>query len=113
LWAWQFFAFEDFCMTERLFDVQAGRFFYPGTGIWWDCFPGGFIDPITVLVTEVVEAQDADGTVDYEQITVCYNACWDEEAHGYCYYDRVGDFHWLSFPWLDSWGVDEADSTTD
>jgi len=44
---------------------------------------------------------------------VCYNACWDEEAHGYCYYDRVGDFHWLSFPWLDSWGVDEADSTTD
>jgi len=35
--------------------------------------------------------------------TFYYNAAWDQNAQAYGYYDYRGGFHWVTFPWLNTW----------
>jgi hypothetical protein len=103
--ALEFFCWYEFCPTDYIFLVGTGQFWVPGEGWGYiDFLPDDYADPITVAVEEVVPVLDDDGEViAYEEKTFYYNAVWDEFAEAYGYYDYQGTFHWLSFPWLNSW----------
>jgi hypothetical protein len=98
-----YYAPEGFCPTPYLFYAESGEFWEPGFG-YSDYLPYGYHQPITVAVNEIVPVYDAYGDViDYRQETFYYNAFWDDNAQAYGFYDYRGAFHWLTYPWLQSW----------
>ena len=101
----EFFCWFEFCPTDYIFIVGTGQFWAPGEGWGYvDFLPDGYFEPITIAVEEVVPVYDDDGNiVAYEEKTFYYNAVWDPDAEAYGYFDYQGEFHWLSFPWLNSW----------
>jgi hypothetical protein len=107
-WNDQFFPFNyyalaGYCPTPYIFDVNSGLFLSPGLG-YLDFLPLGYEQPITVAITEVVPEYDFWGNiVGYRQELFYYNAVWDPAAQAYGYYDYRGQFHYVTFPWLNSW----------
>jgi hypothetical protein len=83
--------------------LDCGAFYQPGAG-YADCLPYEYNQPISIAVNEVVPAYDARGNIiGYQDETFYYNACWDPNAQAYGYYDYRGGFHWVTFPWLNTW----------
>jgi hypothetical protein len=98
-----YYAPNGFCPTPYLFDVSGGQFWQPGTG-FSDTLPSGYQAPITVAIQEIVPTYDQSGQISgYQPQTFYYNAFWDSNAQSYGYYDYRQQFHWLTFPWLNSW----------
>jgi len=98
-----YYAPNGFCPTPYLFDVSGGQFWQPGAG-FSDTLPSGYQAPITVAIQEIVPTYDQSGQISgYQPQTFYYNAFWDSNAQSYGYYDYRQQFHWLTFPWLNSW----------
>lgn len=100
-----FICCDDYCYSEYWFEVESGRFFWLNDGgVWIDCLPEEYREPITIRVTETVPVLDADGTViAFETQTFLYVALWDDENQVYGYYDWQDTYHVVTFPWLASW----------
>jgi hypothetical protein len=98
-----YFADDGYCPTPYVFDVAAGQFWQPGNG-YINFLPASYHAPITVAIQESVPTYSADGQIaGYQLQNFYYNAFWDAEAQSYAYYDYRQQFHWLTFPWLNSW----------
>jgi hypothetical protein len=99
-----YYACSGYCSTPYLFLLECGAFWQPGVG-YADCLPYGYNQPMSIGVDQVVPAYDAYGhIIGYRDETFYYNACWDPSAQAYGYYDYLGGFHWVTFPWLNTWG---------
>jgi len=82
----------------------------PGHG-YVDSLPQGFTAPITVSVQESVPDYNFQGQiVGYKIQPFNYNAYWNQQNQAYGYYDYRQQYHWLTFPWLNSWS---GESQTD
>lgn len=102
-YACDYFASNGFCPTPYVFNVGLGQFWQPGVG-YFDSLPYGYEAPITVAVQEIVPEYDQYGQIiGYQRQNFYYNAFWDSNAQCYGYYDYRQQFHWLTFPWLNSW----------
>jgi hypothetical protein len=98
-----YYAPSGYCPTPYLFLSDCGAFCQPGVG-YADCLPYGYNQPISIAINEVVPAYDANGNIiGYQDETFYYDACWDANAQAYGYYDYRGEFHWVTFPWLNTW----------
>jgi hypothetical protein len=100
-----YYALSGYCPTPYLFMLESGAFWQPGLG-YADSLPYGYNQPMSIGVDEVVPAYDAHGhIIGYRDEMFYYNACWDPNAQAYGYYDYRGGFHWLTFPWLNTWNT--------
>jgi len=91
-----FFAGSDYCPTEWIFELRAGRWFRPGFGYVYQA--PAYYGPITVAVDEQVFAgYDYYGTPVYETVTMYYNATYYPNVGRYGYVDVDGDFNWLNW----------------
>ena len=98
-----YFAAEGYCPTPYVFDVASGQFWDAGQG-YSDYLPADYHAPITVAVQESVPTYGPDGQIiGYQSEPFYYNAYWIPDAQSYGYYDYRQSFHWLTFPWLNSW----------
>jgi hypothetical protein len=98
-----YYALADYAPTNYVFDVLSGLFYDAGVG-YVDYLPPGYSAPVTVAVREVVPDYGFWGNiVGYRQESFYYNAVWDPNVQSYGYYDYRGGFHWVTFPWLNSW----------
>jgi len=98
-----YFADEGYCPTPDVFDVEAGQFWQPGNG-YSNYLPETNHAPITVAIKESVPTYNPQGQImGYQIQNFYYNAFWDAQAQSYGYYDYRQQFHWLTFPWLNSW----------
>ena len=106
-----YFALNGFCPTQDVFDVSNGQFWQPGVG-YVDSLPYGYQAPITVAVQESVPEYAPDGQImGYQLQNFYYNAFWDPNAQAYGYYDYQQQFHWVTFPWLNSWSAENYDNS--
>jgi hypothetical protein len=98
-----YFAANGYCPTQYIFNVATGQFMIPGQG-YVDYLPSGYHGPISVCVQESVPNYNWQGQiVGYKFQTFNYNGFWNPEHQSYGYYDYRQQFHWLTFPWLNSW----------
>jgi hypothetical protein len=103
-----YFAPAGFCPTPYVFYPDSGEFWQPGVG-YADYLPYGYNAPITISVQEIVPIYDVFGNiVSYQPETFNYNAYWDPNVGAYGFYDYRGAFHWLTFPWLNTWSSETA-----
>jgi hypothetical protein len=106
-----YFATNGFCPTPYVFNVGQGQFWQPGGG-YFDSLPYGYQAPITVAVQEVVPSYDQNGQIiGFQKENFYYNAFWDPNAQAYGYYDYQQQFHWVTFPWLNSWNAQPPTNT--
>ena len=98
-----YYAPSGYCPTPYLFLSNYGTFWQPGVG-YADSLPYGYNQPMSIAIDEVVPEYDAYGNIiGYHDETFYYNAAWDPNAQAYGYYDYRGGFHWVTFPWLNTW----------
>lgn len=98
-----FFAASNWCPTDWLFYANQGRWYRPGWG-YFNQAPQ-VSGPITVVVVEHVPVTDAFGNpvLDvygnpmYEDVTVYYNAFYNQAAGCYGYYNQSGS--WILVRW--------------
>jgi hypothetical protein len=103
-----YFSLNGFCPTPAVFNVSTGQIWQPGVG-YFDNLPDGYNAPITVAVQESVPTYDQSGQiVGYQIENFYYNAFWDPNAQAYGYYDYQQQFHWVTFPWLNSWSAETS-----
>jgi hypothetical protein len=99
----KYFAPNGYCPTNYIFNVATGQFLVPGHG-YVDYLPQGYTAPITVSVQESVPNYNFQGqVVGYKIQTFYYNGYWNQQNEAYGYYDYRQQYHWLTFPWLNSW----------
>jgi hypothetical protein len=99
-----YYSMQGYSPTPYLFLLESGAFWQPGAGYSYN-LPYGYNQPMSVGINEVVPEYDANGNIiGYGNQTFYYNAIWDAGEQAYGYYDYFGKFHWLTFPWLNSWG---------
>ncbi len=104
----RYYAPSGFCPTPYLFLSSCGAFWQPGVG-YANSLPYGYNQPMSIAIDEVVPEYDAYGNViGYHDETFYYNAAWDPNAQAYGYYDYRGGFHWVTFPWLNSWNAQNS-----
>jgi hypothetical protein len=98
-----YYGLAGYCPTPWLFLLSYGEFWAPGSG-YTESLPYGYNQPISIAVEEVVPFYDAYGNITgYQNETFYYNAFWDPNSQAYGYYDYHGAFHWITFPWLNTW----------
>lgn len=102
-----YFGQNGYCPTQYVFDVASGQFWVPGRG-YTDYLPNGYHAPISVAVEESVPQYNVQGQiVGYRLQKFHYNAYWNDQQQAYGYYDYRQQFHWLTFPWLNSWSGEQ------